>query len=144
MPEAEQARANFLTLLDRPRRVAADRARTRWTRVLAGVVKADGVDVDLRGFHAHEDPRAPGACELRIDGVAAGHKPRMIADQFRQTIEKELQREASGALLKVAFQQLEDEANSSSLPPGQQRAAFSLLATVGVSAPGSDKPAKGE
>jgi len=135
MPDAERARDHFRALLARPKRLEADRAAPRWTWALRTIVAAREGDIELHGLHARQMTDAPGACELRIDGLSFGPDARITADRFRLKIEQLLQRGQSGAPVKTGFLRFADESESPSAPSNQPRLTFEIVATVGIKDP---------
>ena len=77
----------------------------------------------------------PGACDVRIDGVAFGPNARVSIDHFRHKIEQELQHDQSSEPVKTGFLRFAEEAESSEAASEQKRITFEIAVTVGVKDP---------
>lgn len=111
-----------------PARIAADRAKPRWTPVLCGIVPSDTVRIDILEVDARGEPGDSGACHMSVRGVADGPQPRLMADQFRRAVEDNLKRAANGRPVSTHFERLKDAPDASL---EQARATFDLIATLG-------------
>jgi CheY-like chemotaxis protein len=132
---ALSARPELERTLGLPARIAADRAKPRWAWALRTITPSLEGNIELQGLRAHQMADAPGACDVRIDGVSFGPEARAIADRVRIKMEQELRRGRDSEPVKTGFLKLADEPESASELPNQNRVTFEIVATVGVKDP---------
>ena len=90
------------------------------------IPKADAM-VEIVEVEARGDAENPGACEVRVRGVAGGPLPRQAADQFRRAAEDSLRKKADGRAVHTHFARLED---TPAVLPDQKQAEFVMIATI--------------
>ena len=135
LAEAEPHRKKLQELLSLPKRLEQQRTSPQWTPVLRSIVRSHEGDIELQGLHAHQMDDKPGACDVRIDGVAFGPNARVSIDHFRHKIEQELQHDQSSEPVKTGFLRFAEEAESSEAASEQKRITFEIAVTVGVKDP---------
>lgn len=109
-------------------RIAAERAKPRWTPALRSVIPPGNAGIDILEVETHGQAEDSGVCEVRIRGVAGGSQPRWAADQYRRTIEENLKRNADGRAVSTSFELLNDIPGAL---PDQMQATFVVIATLG-------------
>ncbi len=129
--QAEKARGNFVSLPERAKRIAAERAAVGWTPALRAVSINAGSEIDLRGLSSRGIDGMAGACEILIEGTATGPTPRAIADRFLQALRRDLDLKFPGAVT-AEFEKLEDDPVSTSAPSVPQTARFTIKVRVGT------------
>jgi CheY-like chemotaxis protein len=134
LEEALAAQPKFASAQSVPALILADRAKPRWTPALPCIVPPGDARIDIVGVDARGVPQDSGACEVRVHGVAGGAQPRLAADHFRQSVEDNLKRNANGRPVTVHFEQLEEPTEE---VPGEPRANFVMIATLGSMQPSS-------
>lgn len=132
--QAELARGGIVSLRQETRRILEEHKAGGWTGALRALSVAAGSEIDLRDITAHGIDGLPGACELRVEGVAMGLAPRTIADRFQQRLRGELEQSARGPV-EVKFEKLEDDAEPSAAPAETRRASFALAVRCGAREP---------
>ncbi len=130
LAESIEARPRLLAALARPEHVLRERKAPKWSQALGDVDATTGAAVELRDLHAREKLATPGACELRIDGVALGQSPRMAADRFRKRLEADLRRDFPKSVVTTRFVDLENEQNAQ-VELAERKANFTIKVTVG-------------
>lgn len=131
LQEAVAVRPKSEAALGRPARVAADRAKPRWTPALHAIALAARKEIELLDIDARAVAEDPGACEVRISGEAGGSQPRQAADRFREAVEGSLWRSADGRPVSTRFERLEDVPDAPGALPDQHRADFTIVVVVG-------------
>lgn len=139
--ECQEAQPALQRLIERPQAVSAVRAAPRWTGALRAVVASSSEETEMKGIHAFEAPETPGACELRLQGVAGGGAPRATAERFRQLLLMNLAQCSVPGSVGARFENLED-VTSAALVPSPWVTAFTIVATAHVQ--GRTTLAKGE
>ena len=109
-------------------RLAAHRAKPRWASVLRCILPPGGAMIEILGVDARPDAKDLGACEVNIRGIADGRWPRQMAEQFRQSVEDNLRRDASGRAVTARFEGLVD---APGVLPDQKRVEFVMIVTLG-------------
>ena len=108
--------------------ISADRTSPRWTTVL----RLAEAGIEILEIHARGGPDDSGGCEVRIRGVAVGPEPRLMAERFRQALEKDLNENTREHSARARLDELADV-------PGtvaeEKRAAFVVIATMGSREP---------
>ena len=131
LQDANAVRPKIEAVLGQPARIAADRARPRWTPALREIAMAAERGIEILEIRARAEAEDPGACELRLRGAAAGLQPRLAADRFRETVEDNLKRNADGRPVSARFEQIEDGPDAAGALPDQRRGTFVIVAEVG-------------
>ncbi len=134
LQDAELARQRIQSIIELPKRIAAERNEAFWTPALKMAVTKAGSAIELQIINARRVPAHPGACELAIQGRATGRSPRALAEQFRQSLQAEVGGQ-SGVDMKLHFDRLEDEPQLPSEPPTKQRASFIILGAIDAPEP---------
>ena len=136
LAEAEPHRKKLQERLSLPKRLEQQRTSTQWTPVLHSIVRSHEGDIELQGLHAHQMADKPGACDVRIDGLAFGPGARASIDHFRHKIEQELQHGQASEPVKTGYLRFAEESESSGAASEQKRITFEIAVTVGVKDPG--------
>jgi CheY-like chemotaxis protein len=121
-------------------RISALRAKPHWAPVLCSIVPLGHAGIDILQVSARGEAEDLGACEVRVRGVAGGSSPRLTADRFRQSVEDDLKRSANGRAVETHFEELEDAPRAS---PGEKRADFVMMVTLGSMEPTPATPKEG-
>lgn len=129
--QAEKARPGLAALPDLAKRLEEEH-KAGWVGALRAVAINAGSAIELRGIAARGFDAAPGACEVRIEGVASGQFPRAVADEYHQGLRRDLERGARGPVL-TQFEKLEDEPEP--LPERAEGKRASFVITLGVDLP---------
>ena len=130
LQDANAVRPKIEAALGQPARIAADRARPRWTPALHGIAIQAERGVEILEIYARGEVEDSGACELRLRGAAVGLQPRLAADRFREAVEEHLKRNADGRAASVRFEQIEDAPDAPGALPDQRRGTFVIVAEV--------------
>ena len=130
LQDANAVRPKIEAALGQPARIAADRARPRWTPALREIAIEAARGIEILEIHARGEVEDSGACELRLRGAAVGLQPRLVADLFREAVEEGLKRNADGRAASVRFEQIEDAPDAPGALPDQRRGTFVIVAEV--------------
>ncbi len=128
--QAAPTQPQFNLVLKEPRRVAEEMGAKGWTPALRVILGSLGPDVELHGVGASRAADDPQASILHIQGIATGVAPRMIADHFRERLQRELERQFHGGVT-ARFEQLEDKPVLPSTPADKQKTIFAIGTTIG-------------
>lgn len=109
-------------------RITADGEKPRWTPALRGILLAPGAGIEFLEVQARGAQEESGSSQVRLHGVAAGADARIHADRFRQTVEDQVQKSASGRAVTTRFDRLEEVPGAQ---PDQKQADFVLNVTIG-------------
>ena len=132
--QAAQARSELASLAKRAERLTKERSTGGWTGALRAISTAVGAGIELPGVAARGAEGPPGACKVRIDGLAIGPTPRLLADSFNEALRREAERSAPSAVL-TRIEMFENEPEPSSDPSDQRRARFTITLKVGLNEP---------
>lgn len=121
-------RPKIATDENRLARMSAYRISPRWTTVL----RLAEAGVEILEIHAGVGLDDSGVCAARIRGVAGGPEPRLLADRFRQAVEKNLNERAEGRSVKARFEEIADVPGAVA---GEKSVAFVVIATIESSEP---------
>ena len=130
LEEAQKVRPRLQASLEEARRVREEFDSTKWTPVLRSIAASTGTGIELRTIHTQEKPGESQAFLLRIDGTATGTDSRATADEFLQTLQRDLARDFQ-VTETPSFEQLDDETGPQPTAPGRQRAIFTITAQIG-------------
>lgn len=118
-------------------KISADRRKPRWTSVLRSLIPpGDGV-LDILELDARSGKKDPGACEVRVRGIAGGLQPQHVVDRYRKSAEDAMKMSAAGRPVTVQFKEFKDVPGTL---PDQKRVAFVMIVSMGtVEAPDANK-----
>lgn len=127
LEESLAARAKLQRAQARQARISDFRTAPRWSPALSCMIpKADAM-VEIVEVEARGDAENPGACEVRVRGIAGGPRPRQAAEQFRRAAEDNLGKKADGRAVHTHFAWLE---GTRAALPDQEKAEFVMIATI--------------
>jgi len=129
LEEARRQRAVSETFIDGARRVAQERNVDPWTPLLRSIAVSMEPAIDLRVIRLLNTSDKAPEFVLRIEAVANGTAPRMIADHFRQRLQEELASNNRPARA-CQFELLEDESVPDLAEPNEERARFIITAPI--------------
>lgn len=115
--------------------------KDRWTPALRSIVTSAGEGIELRAIQVLKKPDDPRADGLRIEGVAVGPEPRVIADEFLQALQRELRRHFPAAG-PGQFERLEDDPEPPADDSEQWKANFTITAPIGAAIPPAGEPTR--
>ena len=137
--DAHRMHLHVTTFLGKVRQVAEENKSGQWTPALHSIAASAGPDIELRVINVWKKPGDAGARLVRIEGVSTGAEPRLVADRFSRQLQDELKR-----CFQIGegcrFERINDEPASPADDPGQRKAAFTIVATIGAALP-SQTPA---
>ena len=120
-------RAKAATAQSQLARIYAIRARPHWAPVLRCIVPPGDAKIEILEVSARGEKKDPGACEVRICGMALGSQPRLMADRYRQSMEQMLKTNANGRPVSTRLDQLDDASETLK----EKRADFVMVVTIG-------------
>ena len=129
--DARRIRPHFQALIDGAGRMTQERDADKWTPALQSIATSAGAGIDLRVIHVVKKNGSSREHELQIQGVSMGTAPRVVADHFLQTLQRELLRHYQLAG-KCRFEQLEDEPSPPTASAEQRKASFTITAPLGA------------
>lgn len=102
--------------------------RFYWAPVLEVVASSVPLNVQITKLGADIAQEAPRTCQISVDGLAAGAKPRAVAEELRMALAEKFGQKFKGAI--TTFKSL-DESNERVLLDGQMEltAVFSISIT---------------
>ena len=114
--------------------------RFYWAPVLEVVASSVPLNVQITKLGADIAQEAPRTCQISIDGLAAGAKPRAVAEELRMALAEKFGQKFKGAI--TTFKSL-DESNERVLLDGQMEltAVFSISITFPFSSAEPSTPA---
>lgn len=113
--------------------LSARRAMARWTPVLRNIVPEGNEKIEILGINARCEAKDPGACEVRVHGIAGGAASGYTAENFRQSVEENLEKNANGRPVSVRFERISKDAPTALA--GERRTDFILVASIGTASP---------
>lgn len=129
MERGKNIQPEFTTLLEQPRRIVNALSAKGWTPLLRVVIQSLTGDIQLRDISVRQMADGEGAHLMRLEGIAMGRSPRIVADQFRSALERGLEGEHSGPV-KTQFERLED-AEVPTIGSAPAQADFTITISLG-------------
>ena len=124
--EAEPLRQRYEVFLSQVQRIEKEDHAPGWTPVLRILTGLKNPGIEFRGVSVGGTGK--GSWLLRVDGVTTGTAPRIVADGFRQALQREME-----TVFKLEapcqFDRLAEESAPDSATASSPRAAFTLTAT---------------
>lgn len=109
-------------------RISAIRAKPHWASVLRCIVPPGDAKIEILEVSARGEKKDPGACEVRISGMVYGSQPGLMADQYRQSVEQILKRNANGRPVSIRLDQLQKAPETLR---DEKRAEFVMIVSLG-------------
>lgn len=89
-------------------RLLADRAKPRLSSILRNTAPSVGEKIEIIEISARGETEEAGPEEVRIRGVAHEPQSRLMADRYREAVERAMQRDTNERPLTARFELLED------------------------------------
>ena len=105
-------------------------AEVRALHLVRNIVPEGNGKIEILEIDARCETKDPGACEVRVHGIAGGAASGHTAENFRQSVEENLEKNANGRPVSVRFERISKDAPTALA--GERRTDFILIASIGT------------